>query len=83
MFTFLFSTVIAQVWATIAFGGLMYWLPTIVALSRRSDSRFTIAMLNLGFGWTGIGWICAIVWAIGPMTGHRGRAVLLAPPKYR
>jgi hypothetical protein len=42
----------------------MYWLPTIVALVRHSPSAPGIAVLNFFLGWTGIGWIVAMVWAL-------------------
>lgn len=42
----------------------MYWLPTIIALVRRSPSAPGIAVFNFFLGWTGIGWIAALVWAL-------------------
>ncbi len=43
---------------------LMYWLPTIVAIVRHTPSALGVAMINFLFGWTGIGWICALIWAL-------------------
>jgi len=43
---------------------LMYWLPTVVALVRQTPSAIGIAMLNFFLGWTGIGWLVALVWAL-------------------
>jgi len=48
----------------------LYFLPTLVACSRRLDSRAGIALLNFFLGWTVIGWIAALLWA------------LTAPPPY-
>jgi len=42
----------------------LYWLPTLVALVRQTPSALGIAMLNCFFGWTVIGWIVALVWAL-------------------
>lgn len=42
----------------------MYWLPTLIALVRQAPSALGIAMLNFFFGWTVIGWIVALVWAL-------------------
>lgn len=42
----------------------MYWLPTLVALVRQTPSALGIAMLNFFLGWTVIGWIVALVWAL-------------------
>ena len=82
MVAFLFSTMILQIWATMIFGGLVYWLPTIVALSRQSDARGRIAALNFFFGWTVLGWVAAMVWAVASTTGYRGPVEVLDPPKY-
>ena len=43
---------------------VMYWLPTLVAIVRQSPSALGIAVLNFFFGWTVIGWIMALVWAL-------------------
>jgi hypothetical protein len=43
----------------------MYWLPTIVAIVRHASSALGIAALNFFLGWTVIGWILALVWALG------------------
>lgn len=43
---------------------LVYFIPSFVAAARHQDNRFTIFALNLVLGWTVIGWIGALVWAI-------------------
>lgn len=40
---------------------LLYFLPAIIAHSKRDFTA--ILLVNLFFGWTGIGWIVALVWA--------------------
>jgi threonine/homoserine/homoserine lactone efflux protein len=40
-----------------------YFLPAIVANSRRHRQQLAIFALTLFAGWTAIGWIVAIVWA--------------------
>ena len=42
----------------------MYWLPTLIALVRQTPSALGIAALNFFLGWTVIGWIMALVWAL-------------------
>jgi hypothetical protein len=42
----------------------LYFLPTLVANSRHLPERSGIFFLNLFLGWTCIGWIIALVWAI-------------------
>jgi hypothetical protein len=46
----------------------MYWLPTLIALVRQTSSALGIAMLNFFLGWTVIGWIMALVWALAANT---------------
>lgn len=48
---------------------LLYFLPTLVA-AHRGHPTGVILLLNLFFGWTGIGWLALMLWA------------LLAPPPY-
>ena len=42
--------------------GLLYFLPTIVGRNKRNASA--IMMLNIFLGWTFIGWVVALVWAM-------------------
>jgi hypothetical protein len=42
---------------------LLYFLPTIVALSRGHLSALAIFFLNLLLGWTLIGWLAALIWS--------------------
>ncbi len=42
---------------------LLYFLPTIVALSRGHLSALAIFLLNLLLGWTLIGWLLALIWS--------------------
>jgi Superinfection immunity protein len=41
--------------------GLLYFLPTIIGHHKRDATG--IFILNLVAGWTGIGWIVALLWA--------------------
>ena len=42
---------------------LLYYIPAGIAYLRRHRQRLTILILNLLGGWSGIGWLAAIVWA--------------------
>jgi Superinfection immunity protein len=42
---------------------LLYFLPTIIA-SNRGHGVAGILLLNLFLGWTGIGWIIMLLWAL-------------------
>lgn len=43
--------------------GLMYFLPTVIAVLRGARASAGIFVLNLLLGWTGILWIVALIWA--------------------
>ena len=45
-------------------GIIMYFLPTIIALVRSKRDTVAILVLNFFLGWTLIGWIIALVWAL-------------------
>jgi len=42
---------------------LIYMLPTIVAYGREHPRRQDVAVVNILFGWTLIGWILVFLWA--------------------
>ena len=50
---------------------LMYWLPTVVAIARRTPSALGVAALNFFLGWTVIGWIVALVIALAAYPAER------------
>jgi len=41
----------------------IYLIPTIVAYSRKHKNKFSIYLTNLLLGWTGLGWIIALIWS--------------------
>jgi hypothetical protein len=53
----------------------LYWAPTLIAIARRRVTVWTVALLNLFFGVTVIGWIVAF-W-LG--TGGRAYEQVLGP----
>jgi len=46
------------------FGFVIYFLPTIIAAARSKRDVMSIFVLNLLLGWTAIGWVIALVWAL-------------------
>ena len=42
----------------------MYFLPSIVAFARNKRDTAAIVLLNFFLGWTMIGWVVALVWAV-------------------
>ena len=59
--------------------GVIHFLPTIIAALRHSRSTVGIFLLNLLFGWTVIGWIIALIWAIS----SEPKYVYVYAPPYR
>lgn len=43
---------------------LLYGMPTIIASERRHPHEDRISKLNIYAGWTGIGWLVALAWAL-------------------
>jgi len=46
------------------FSFVMYFLPSIVAVARNKRDVLPILLLNFLLGWTLIGWIVALIWAL-------------------
>jgi Superinfection immunity protein len=46
------------------FGFVLYFLPAIVAFARSKRDATSILVLNFLLGWTAIGWVIALVWAL-------------------
>jgi Superinfection immunity protein len=46
---------------TLLFLFLLYFLPAIIGRDKREATG--ILLLNLFLGWTGIGWVIALIWA--------------------
>lgn len=42
----------------------VYFLPAVVAAFRRHHNGGAILLTNLLLGWTGLGWIIALVWSV-------------------
>jgi hypothetical protein len=46
------------------FSFVMYFLPSIIAIVRSKRDIAGIVLLNFFLGWTLIGWVVALVWAV-------------------
>lgn len=42
---------------------LFYFLPVMVAIYRKHNNVVPILIFNFIFGWTGLGWLLALIWA--------------------
>lgn len=50
--------------ALIILAVLFYFLPALIADRRKAGQSTAIGWVNLLFGWTILGWIAALVWAV-------------------
>ena len=41
-----------------------YPLPSLIAATRTAEHSVSILLINLLFGWTVLGWIAALIWAV-------------------
>lgn len=41
-----------------------YFLPWMIAVTRNVEHRSAIALINLLLGWTVLGWLAALIWAV-------------------
>lgn len=42
--------------------GIIYFVPSMVASGKKGSNG--ILILNIFLGWTGIGWVAALIWAV-------------------
>jgi hypothetical protein len=54
-----------------------YWIPTLIAFVRHHPSAGGIAVLNLLLGWTFIGWVVALVWALSDNSPRAGQQTVV------
>ena len=43
---------------------VLYFVPFMIAAARDHDSFIAILLVNVAVGWTGIGWIAVLLWAL-------------------
>lgn len=53
---------VGLVFLFIIIGGIVYFLPSIAASDKKNNSG--VFILNLFFGWTLLGWVLALIWAV-------------------
>jgi hypothetical protein len=54
----------------------LYMLPAIVALARFHHNSASIFLVNFFLGWTFLGWVAALVWAVMPVQHNPSAATL-------
>lgn len=62
VFGWFFGGIIGIIVFIISLG--IYFLPTIVAVSRHQRNNLAIVLVNIFLGWTFTGWIVALIWVI-------------------
>jgi hypothetical protein len=50
--------------AAIIFSTLLYFVPTVIAFVKNKANKVAILVLNIFLGWSLIGWVVALVWAV-------------------
>lgn len=58
-------------------GLALYFLPALLAIRRRKANATLIFLMNLALGWTLIGWLVALIWAI---SRNQPKQVDVSPP---
>ena len=43
---------------------IVYFVPTIVAFGKKHTNKLAIFILNFFLGWSLIGWVIALIWAV-------------------
>lgn len=50
--------------ACVLVGIVIYFIPTLVAINRKHPNLLAIFVLNLFLGWSFIGWVVSLIWAL-------------------
>lgn len=62
LFGFFFASIFGLISFVLSLG--IYFLPSIIAFAGKRRNALAIFLLNLFVGWTFIGWVIALVWAV-------------------
>jgi Superinfection immunity protein len=54
-----------------------YWIPTIIGFVRKHPSRGGILALNFFFGWTFVGWVVSLAWALSDNSARAGQQTVI------
>lgn len=57
----------------VAVGLFIYFTPCLVAMRREANADAAIIVLNIFLGWTVIGWVAALLWALSAETVEEAR----------
>ena len=54
----------------------LYFLPALIANKRKTEYRGYIVAVNILFGWTVLGWLAALLWAVLEDRGEKNPRVI-------
>lgn len=60
--------VVVMLWQQPLLGGALYFLPALIAFAWKSPDRWVVFWLVLLTGWTVIGWLIALGFAVSGLT---------------
>jgi Superinfection immunity protein len=66
------------IFAALVFSAVIYFVPTFIAAVRGHPNTVAIVVLNLFTGWTFIGWIVSLVWAL--TTQQKPQTIVVTQP---
>jgi hypothetical protein len=66
-----------------AVAAFVYFFPWLIAWSRYHPQQVPIFLFTLFLGWTGVGWVIALVWSTWHFAPDRPAAVRHATPRTR
>jgi Na+/proline symporter len=75
---FLLAIVMLVVVAII--GVALYILPVLVAVLRKHPDAVAISVLSILLGWTLLGWVFALVWALNGVRKQKPQVIIPQPP---
>lgn len=78
------SPVAGFIFLVVAF--VAYFLPTFIAYRRGHPNGTGIFLLNIFLGWTFIGWLAALIWAVSAISKAEAQPVkaeVAIDPKYK
>ncbi len=52
-------------------GAAVYFLPSIVAFARNVETALGVFVVNLFLGWTLLGWVVSLAWAVSAPAARR------------
>jgi hypothetical protein len=56
---------------------IIYFVPTVVGFVRDHPNKFPILALNVFLGWSFIGWVVALIWALSNPSPSGGGTVVI------